>query len=34
VSSQPTPGKLSPDLLLALHEIKSVRLFPKGAKLF
>lgn len=34
MSSQPTPGKLSPDLLLALHEIKSVRLFPKGAKLF
>jgi CRP-like cAMP-binding protein len=34
VSSQPTPGKLSPDLLQALHAIKSVRLFPKGAKLF
>jgi CRP/FNR family transcriptional regulator, cyclic AMP receptor protein len=34
VSSQPTPGKLSPDLLQALHGIKSVRLFPKGAKLF
>ena len=33
-SSQPTPGKLSPDLLQALHGIKSVRLFPKGAKLF
>jgi CRP-like cAMP-binding protein len=34
VSSQPTPGKLSPDLLQALHGIKSVRLFPKGARLF
>lgn len=34
VSSQPTPGKLSPHLLQALHGIKSVRLFPKGAKLF
>jgi CRP-like cAMP-binding protein len=34
VSLQPTPGKLSPDLLQALHGIKSVRLFPKGAKLF
>ena len=34
VSSQPTPGKLSPDLLQALHGINSVRLFPKGAKLF
>jgi CRP/FNR family transcriptional regulator len=34
VSSQPTPGKLSPDLLQALHGIKSIRLFPKGAKLF
>ena len=34
MSSQPTPGKLSPDLLQALHGIKSVRLFPKGAKLF
>ena len=34
VSSQPTPGKLSPDLLRALHGIKSVRLFPKGATLF
>jgi CRP-like cAMP-binding protein len=33
-SSQPTPGKLSPDLLQALHGIKSVRLFPTGAKLF
>jgi len=34
VSSQPTPGKLSPDLLQALHGIKSVRTFPKGATLF
>jgi CRP/FNR family transcriptional regulator len=25
---------LSPDLLQALHGIKSIRLFPKGAKLF
>jgi CRP-like cAMP-binding protein len=34
VSSLPTPGKLSPDLLQAFHGIRSVRLFPKGAKLF
>jgi CRP-like cAMP-binding protein len=34
VSSRPAPGKLSPDLLQALHGIKSIRLFPKGAKLF
>ena len=34
VPSQPTPGKLSHDLLQALHGIKTVRLFPKGAKLF
>ena len=27
-------GKLSPDLLQALHGIKSIRLFPKGAKPF
>jgi len=27
-------AKVSPDLLHALHGIKSVRLFPKGAKLF
>jgi CRP/FNR family transcriptional regulator len=33
VSSQP-PEKLSPDLLRALHGIKSVRSFPKGATLF
>jgi CRP-like cAMP-binding protein len=34
VPSQPTPGKLSPDLLRDLRGIKSVRLFPKGAALF
>jgi CRP/FNR family transcriptional regulator, cyclic AMP receptor protein len=34
VSSQPTPRKLSPDLLQALHGIKLVRLFPRGSKLF
>ncbi len=34
MSSQPTPSKLSPDLLQALHGIKSVRPFPKGATLF
>jgi len=34
MSSQPTPSKLSPDLLQALHGIKSVRLFPKGTTLF
>jgi CRP-like cAMP-binding protein len=34
VSTPPTPGKLSPDLLQALDGIKSVRLFPKGATLF
>lgn len=34
MSSQPTPDKLSPDLLQALHGIKSVRLFPKGDTLF
>lgn len=28
------PGKLSPDLLQALHEIKSIRMFAKGAALF
>jgi CRP-like cAMP-binding protein len=31
---QPTPGKLSPDLLQALHEIKSIRLLSCGAMLF
>ncbi len=34
MSSQPTPGKLSPDLLQALHGIKSVRSFHNGATLF
>ena len=34
MSSQPTPSKLSPDLLQTLHGIKSVRLFPKGTTLF
>lgn len=34
MSSQPTPGRLSPDLLRALHGIKALRLFPKGATLF
>ena len=33
-SLQPTPGTLSSDLLHALHEVKSVRMFPKGATLF
>ena len=32
--SQPTPRKLSPDLLQALHGIRSVRRVPKGATLF
>jgi CRP/FNR family transcriptional regulator len=32
--SQPTPRKLSPDLLQALHGIRSVRRLPKGATLF
>lgn len=31
---QPTPGKLSPELLEALRGIKAVRQFPKGALLF
>jgi CRP-like cAMP-binding protein len=34
VSSQPMPGRVSPDLLQALRRIKSVQLFPKGATLF
>ena len=34
MSSQPTPRKLSPDLLQSLQGIKSVRRFPKGATLF
>src|SRR5260370_17337717 len=32
--TQPTPGRLSPDFLEALHGIKSVRLYPKGTTLF
>lgn len=34
MSSQPTPGKLSPDLLQALHGISSSRHFHKGTMLF
>ncbi|MGA7847590.1 MAG: cyclic nucleotide-binding domain-containing protein [Terriglobales bacterium] len=33
MSSQPTPARLSPDLLQALHGLKSVQRFPKGATL-
>ena len=32
--SQPLPIKLSPDLWEALHGIKSIRIYPKGATLF
>ena len=32
--SQPTPGKLNPDLLKALHGIRPVQSFPKGSALF
>jgi CRP/FNR family cyclic AMP-dependent transcriptional regulator len=34
MSTLPTPGKLSPELLQALRGIQSVRTFPQGAKLF
>jgi CRP-like cAMP-binding protein len=34
VSSQPLPDRLSPDLWQALHGIKSVRVYPKGATIF
>jgi CRP-like cAMP-binding protein len=34
VPSQPTPRKLSPDLLQGLRAIKSVQQFPKGGTLF
>jgi CRP-like cAMP-binding protein len=34
VSSQSTPGKLSPDLWQALHGIKALRVYPKGTRLF
>jgi len=33
MSSQPMPGRLSPDLLQALQGVKPVRRFPKGATL-
>jgi CRP-like cAMP-binding protein len=32
--SQPTPPRLSPDLWQALHGIKAVRVYRKGAQLF
>jgi CRP-like cAMP-binding protein len=32
--SDPMTGRLSSDLLQALHEIRAVQLFPKGATLF
>ena len=34
LSSQPLPGRLSSDLWQALHEVKSVRVYPKGNTLF
>lgn len=34
MSSQPIPGKLSPDLWQALHGIKAIRVYPKGSRLF
>ncbi len=34
MSSQPMPGRVSPDLLRALRRIESVQSFPKGATLF
>lgn len=34
MSSQPVPGKLPPDLWQALHGIKSVRVYPKGSRIF
>jgi CRP-like cAMP-binding protein len=34
LSAQSLPGKLSPDLSQALHGIKAVRVYPKGATLF
>lgn len=34
MSSQSLPAKLSPDLWEALHGIKSVRVYAKGARLF
>lgn len=32
--SQPSPGKLSPDLWQALHGIKSIRAYSKGTTIF
>ena len=34
MSTQPSAAKLSPDLWEALHGIKSLRIYPKGARLF
>lgn len=34
IVSQPSTGKLSPDLYQALHGIKSVKVYSKGATLF
>ncbi|MGA7293899.1 MAG: cyclic nucleotide-binding domain-containing protein [Terriglobales bacterium] len=34
MSLSPAPRKLSPDLLLALHNLKPVQRFPEGATLF
>ena len=34
MSSPPLPVRLSPDLWEALHGMKSVRIYPKGATLF
>lgn len=34
MSSQPTPSKVSPNLWQALHGIKSLRVYPKGSRLF
>ena len=33
-SPEPTPRKVSPELLQALHRIKSLRVYPKGATIF
>lgn len=32
--NQPGPARLSPDLWRALHEIKTVRTYPKGTQVF
>ena len=34
MSTQPTPGKLHPDLWQALHGIKAIRVYSRGSKLF